>query len=328
VKATKGQIEHLWVLDPLMREVESHFGILGDGRTAVIEMAAASGLGLLTEEERNPALTTTYGTGQLISAALDKDIDQLIIGIGGSATNDGGAGMAQALGVKLLDREGRSIGPGGGKLNQLHRIDASDLDQRLKHIRIFIASDVENPLCGPSGATMTYGPQKGASGNMLRELDRNLYHYGQKLEEKFGRKIMDIPGAGAAGGLGAGLLAFLNAEMKSGFEVIQTITDLEILVKEVDLVITGEGSMDEQTIFGKTPFGVASLAGKYGKPVIGIAGTLGKNHQLLYSHGFSALISVVDKPMDLKDAMNNIEGLLQSAAYNLFQLINMGRGLK
>jgi glycerate 2-kinase len=328
VEATNGHIERIQVLDPLLREIESYFGILGDGKTAVIEMAAASGLELLREEERNPMVTSSYGTGQLINAVLDKEVENLIIGIGGSATNDGGAGMAQALGVDLLDKNGKKIGNGGGNLHQLESIDDRRIDPRLKDTHILVASDVKNPLCGKQGASAIYGPQKGANEQMVIELDKNLSHFGQKLEQRYGISIMEVPGSGAAGGLGAGLIAFLNASLEPGFEVIKRFTGLEDLIKEADLVITGEGRMDEQTAYGKTPHGVAILAKQYNKRVVGIAGSLGPGYQILYQEGFDALLSIINKPMSLGIALGDAADLLKSTAYNLVQLINMGRGLK
>jgi glycerate 2-kinase len=328
VQATGGHVEKVNVLDPLMREIESFFGILGDGKTAVIEMAAASGLELLKENERDPMVTSTYGTGQLISAALGKGVEALIIGIGGSATNDGGAGMAQALGVDLLDKHGNNIGNGGGNLLHLESIDDRCINPGVKKIKIIAASDVKNPLCGKNGASAVYGPQKGATEKMIIKLDKNLAHFGHKLEEKYGIQIMEVPGSGAAGGLGAGLLAFLNASLEAGFEVVRRFTGLEELLKEADLVITGEGRMDGQTLSGKTPHGIARLAKKYGKPVVGIAGSLGADHQLLYAEGFDALISIMDKPMSIEEAIENAAELLKSTACNIAHFINIGRGLK
>ncbi|MBR9999952.1 MAG: glycerate kinase [Cyclobacteriaceae bacterium] len=328
VQATGGSIEKVRVMDPIMREIDSYFGILGNGKTAVIEMAAASGLGLLEVKERDPLVTTTFGTGQLISAALDKGCRTLIIGIGGSATNDGGAGMAQALGVSLLDKNGKAIGKGGGSLNGLESVDDRGIDQRLKNATIIVASDVKNPLCGEKGASATYGPQKGATERMIRELDNNLAHFGDVLEKKYRKKIIAVPGSGAAGGLGAGLMAFLDATLEPGFEVVKNITHLENLIREVDLVITGEGRIDEQTVFGKTPQGVAMLAKKYHVPVIGVAGSLGPNYQALYKEGFDVLISIIDKPMTLENAIDKAAEMLKFTAYNLVRSIIIGAGLK
>ena len=328
VHATGGIIEKVSVRDPLMRQVDSYFGILGDGKTAVIEMAAASGLELLKEDERNPMETTTFGTGQLIKAALDKDCSTIIIGIGGSATNDGGAGMAQALGIGLLDQKNQPIGMGGGSLGQLVKVDLERLDTRIKQTKIIVASDVNNPLCGANGASNIYGPQKGATEDMIRILDENLNLFGKILEEKYHKKIRELPGAGAAGGLGAGLVAFLHAELLPGFEIVNNITHLEDLVQGTDLVITGEGRMDKQTMYGKTPFGVARLAKKYKKPVIGISGTLGADYQVLFQEGFDVLTSIIDQPMSLESALGNAAEMVKFASFNLLRAVKIGSGLK
>jgi glycerate kinase len=328
VHATGGSIERIEVMDPLMREIDSYYGILGDGKTAVIEMAAASGLELLKEDERNPMKTTSYGTGQLIKAAIKKGCHTLIIGIGGSATNDGGAGMAQALGIHLLDKYKHPIGKGGECLKQLDYIDDGDLDPRIKNSRVIVASDVNNPLCGERGATNVYGPQKGANQEMIKILDENLNQFGKKLEEKYQKKIKEHPGAGAAGGLGAGLFAFLDADLQPGFEIVKRITNLENHVQDADLVITGEGRMDMQTAYGKTPHGVAQLTKKYHKPLIGIAGSLGENYQKLFLEGFDVVISIIDRPMSLEKALGNAAEMLKFAAYNVLQAINIGSGLK
>lgn len=328
IHATGGTLEKIRVMDPLMREINSYYGILGDGKTAVIEMAAASGLELLREAERDPMKTTTFGTGQLIKAALNKGCRTLIIGIGGSATNDGGAGMAQALGIRLLDKNKNSIDKGGGSLGLLEYIDEKGLDRRIKNLKFIVASDVNNPLCGENGATSVYGPQKGATKEMIKILDHNLYHFGEKLEKKYEKMIKELPGSGAAGGLGAGLVAFLGAELLPGFEIVKRITKLDDIIRDVDLVITGEGRMDEQTIYGKTPHGVARLAKKYQKPVIGIAGSLGSNYTKLYQEGFDVVVSILDQPMSLASALGNAAEMLKFASYNLLRSIIIGTGLK
>lgn len=260
VDATDGQIIKKQVIGPLGHPVEAFFGVLGNGKTAVIEMAAASGLHLVPQADRNPLITTTWGTGELILAALDYKVEHIIIGIGGSATNDGGAGMAQALGAKLLDDKGEQIGYGGGSLNQLVSIDLSALDPRLQQVKIEVACDVNNPLVGPTGAAAIYGPQKGATPEMVNLLDRNLTHYAEIIKKDLSKDVIDIPGAGAAGGLGAGLLAFLSAELKRGVDIVIAATQLEKHMNKADLVITGEGKIDNQTIHGKTPIGVAKTA--------------------------------------------------------------------
>jgi len=328
VRATGGRIEKIKVNDPLMRQIDSYFGILGDHETAVIEMAAASGLELLKPDERNPMKTSSFGTGELIKAAMNKGCRTIIIGIGGSATNDGGTGMAQAMGIDLLDNEMNPIGQGGECLKNLAHIDREKMDGRIWETKIMVASDVDNPLCGENGAAYIYGPQKGATEEMVKILDSNLDIFGRLLEKKFQKSIRTLPGAGAAGGMGAGLVAFLNAELKPGFQIIKEFTQLEDKIRAADIVITGEGSMDKQTIFGKTPHGVAKLAKKYQKPVIGLAGTLGEDYQKLYKEGFDVLISIIEKPMSLDTALGNAAEMLKFASFNLLQSIKIGSGLK
>jgi glycerate kinase len=323
VDATGGKFISLRVKDPLMRSIDAFYGILGDGNTAVIEMAAASGITLLSKEERNPMETTTYGTGQIIVHALDMGCRNFIIGIGGSATNDGGAGMLHALGVKFLDGNDYEIGFGGGGLDKLRSLDLSEMDSRLKLCNIVAACDVDNPLCGEKGASNIFGPQKGADENMIITLDRNLSHYADIVEEYLGISIKDYPGAGAAGGLGGGLLAFLNAKLQPGINIVIETTSLEDKLKDADLVITGEGMVDYQTQYGKTPYGVAKLAKKYNIPVIAIAGGIGKDAEDLYSKGFDSIFSIVDKPMTLEDAMENSELLVQKTAERIMRVLKI-----
>lgn len=323
VDATRGKTITAIVKDPLGRPVESFFGMLGNGETAAIEMAAASGIELITEEEKDPAKTTTYGTGQLIKEALDQGCKKIIVGIGGSATNDGGAGMARALGVKLLDKKGREIGPGGGELKNLAEIDASSLDERLKRCRITAACDVTNPLTGEHGASLVYGAQKGGSEDLLKQLDENLAHYADIIRRDLGLDVAEIPGSGAAGGLGAGLLAFLNAELISGFNVVKEIVNLESHIAKCDLVISGEGQIDSQSFFGKTPMGVAQVAKKYNKPVILIAGSMGEGIEKLYDQGVNAIFSIVNKPMPLDEALENAGVLLEVCAENVMRIISI-----
>jgi glycerate kinase len=292
VTATNGKIIQVPSFDALNRPIKSFYGILGDGKTAIIEMAAASGLELLAHEDRNPMITTTYGTGLLIKAAMESGFRNIVIGIGGSATNDGGAGMAQALGFKLQDKNGNQIGFGGGSLNQIHSIDDSDAHCLLPMTKFTVASDVRNPLLGASGATMIYGPQKGAAPEMLKILEKNLHHFSIILEHKTGRNISKIPGTGAAGGLGAGLMAFCNAEIISGFELISKMTDLEEKIKHASFVFTGEGKIDRQTAFGKTISGVAKLGKKYKVPVIALAGIIADDLTELYEQGVTSIYSI------------------------------------
>ena len=310
VDATGGNIYSVKAHDPLMRKIKSFFGVLGDGKTAIIEMAAASGIELLQPEERNPLKTTTYGTGELIKAALDRNCTKIIIGIGGSATNDGGAGMVQALGGKLMDKENKQIKKGGLGLGGLSKIDISALDKRIEKCDITVASDVTNVLTGPNGATMVYGPQKGANTEMIEKLDQILKHYANKIEEFTGKEIRNIKGAGAAGGLGAGLIAFTGAEIKPGFQVVSEIVKLKQNIQWADYIITGEGKIDYQTQYGKTPYGVARMAKKYNKIVIAMAGTLENRYEELYQKGFDLILPIIEKPMQLEEAIQEAPDLL------------------
>lgn len=323
VDTTGGRIVNVKVLDPLCREINSFYGLLGDGKTAVIEMAAASGLTLLKEDERNPMITTTYGTGQLITHALDMGCRNIIMGIGGSATNDGGAGMAAALGVKFINAVGEEIGFGGGALRELHTMDIAGLDKRIGSCCIAVACDVTNPLTGIEGTSYVFGPQKGADKTMIRILDENLKKYGQILEKDLGVSLLNVPGAGAAGGLGAGALAFLNAGIRRGIDIVIETTGLEEKLIGADLVITGEGMIDHQTIYGKTPHGVAKLAAKYKIPVVGITGEIGKGIDVLYNHGFNSIFSIADKPMTLMESMERGQELLQDTSERIMRLFSI-----
>ncbi|MCP1187932.1 glycerate kinase [Priestia flexa] len=325
VDATDGEIISKTVTGPLGEPVEAFFGILGTKRTAVIEMAAASGLHLVPPAKRNPLMTTTKGTGELISAALDYGVNHIIIGIGGSATNDGGAGMAKALGAQLLDAEGNEILDGGGALGNLAFINLSTLDSRLQHVKIEVACDVDNPLTGERGASAIFGPQKGATPEMVALLDRNLQHYAAVLERDLGQKIDDVPGAGAAGGLGAGLLAFLQAELKRGVDIVIEATNLLEAVRDADVVITGEGKIDGQTIYGKTPIGVAKTAKKHGIPVIGIAGNIGADSHVVYEHGIDALFSIVPGVTTLENAFANASDYVEKTAMNVAAVWKMNK---
>ncbi len=325
VAATKGVIKKVRVHDPLMREIDSFFGILGDGNTAVIEMAAASGIELLKENERNPWITTTFGTGELIKHALDVGCKKLVIGIGGSSTNDAGAGMVQALGGSFRDPSGKETGFGGGMLSDISVIDMAKLDKRINRCSILVACDVDNPLYGENGAAMVYSLQKGAGADMAAKLDHNLRHFASLIKDTLDIDVASIPGAGAAGGTGAGMVAFLNAVMKPGFGIIKDITGLEEEMQRTDVVITGEGRIDYQTQYGKAPYGVAQLAVKYNKPVIAIAGTLGERYEELYSRGFDLIIPIADKPMELKDSISKADILIQDAAERIIREIQAGK---
>lgn len=297
VNATQGTIYEKEVIGPLGEPVSASFGVLGDQITAAIEMASASGLPLVSPEKKNPLITTTYGTGQLINAALDHGCQKMIIGIGGSATNDGGAGMVQALGIHLLDKDEKEISYGGAQLSLLDRIDISQADKRIKESKILIASDVQNPLCGDTGASRIYGPQKGATEEMIVTLDSALSHFADIIKRDLGKDIKDIPGAGAAGGLGAGLMAFLNAELKPGIDIIINHVCLEEKIKDADLIITGEGEISSSTIYGKTPIGVAKVAKKYQIPVVSISALIDDSGWIVKEHGIDYLIKPENPPM-------------------------------
>jgi len=321
VAATGGEIVRERVTGPLGEPVDAFFGILGDGETAVIEMAAAAGLHLVPPERRNPLVTTTYGVGELIKAALDRGCRRIIVGIGGSATNDGGAGMAQALGAKLLDERGNEIGFGGGELGKLAKVDISGLDSRLREAEILVACDVTNPLTGPNGASAVYGPQKGATPEMVKLLDENLRRYAEIVRRDLDVDVEHVPGAGAAGGLGAGLMAFCQAKLMKGVELVIRAVRLDERVQKADLVVTGEGKLDFQTGFGKVPFGVAQVAKRHGKPVIAIAGQLGEGSENCRNWGIDACFSILNRPMSEQEAMGNALTLLKRTAEELGWLL-------
>ena len=324
VDATGGQLLVERVADPLGNEIEAEYGILGDRTTAVIEMAAASGLTLVPIDRRDPFVTTTYGTGQLIKAALNRGCRKLIIGIGGSATNDGGAGMAEALGAKLLTSKGKSISLGGWGLGALDTINLSDLDSRLGATATVVACDVDNPLTGTNGAAHVYGPQKGATPEMIEILDANLARFASIVKRDMGKSVGDIPGSGAAGGLGAGLIAFLNAELKSGVEIIIDAVQLEKQLEGASFVVTGEGEINFQTVFGKTPVGVAKLAKKLGIPAIAIAGSIADGADEVHKAGIDAVIDIVPTPMPLERAVRNAFDLTVEAATRAARFISIG----
>lgn len=315
VNSTNGQVVTNLVHDPLMRMIEAHWGITGSGNTAVIEMASASGIELLKDNERNPWHTTTFGTGELIKHALDKGCRRFIIGIGGSATNDGGVGMAMALGIKFYTSNNEEIDFGGGALTELHHMDVSGLDERIGQSEIIIACDVTNPLTGKNGASFVYGRQKGADTKMQQKLDDNLKKLGDLIKSSLNLDVEAMPGAGAAGGLGAGMFAFLGGKLQKGFEIVQEEVKLHENCQWADVIITGEGKMDSQTQFGKTPFGVAQIAKKYDKKVIAVCGTLDGRYSELYDHGFNAIYSILDKPMDLQQALSRASELLENTAF-------------
>ncbi|EGQ7698713.1 glycerate kinase [Vibrio vulnificus] len=325
VDATGGTIIEHTVTGPLGQRVDGFFGLLGEGKTAVIEMAAASGLHLVTPDQRNPLITTTFGTGELIKAALDHGVKHIIVGIGGSATNDGGIGMAQALGIKLLDAYGNALGHGGGELAKLATIDCSQLDPRLAQVRLEVACDVDNPLCGTKGASAVFGPQKGATPEMVTILDENLAHYATVIKQQLGVDVRDMAGAGAAGGMGAALLGLLNAELRPGIEIVMDAVRLDEIVADADLVITGEGRIDSQTIHGKTPIGVARTAKKHDLPVIGIAGCLSADCGVVHEHGLDAVFAVVNRSVDLPTALAEAAENVELTARNVAAAFCMTR---
>lgn len=323
VDATGGRIVRVSVTDPLGRPTNAEYGILGDERTAVIEMAAASGIQYVDETTRNPLTATTYGTGELIKDALDRGVTDIIVGLGGSATNDGGAGMAQALGVRLLDADGMPLPFGGAALAELSTVDTSGLDPRLAGARIRLASDVTNPLTGARGASVVFGLQKGATADMVERLDAALSHYAAVIREQLGREIESVPGAGAAGGLGAGFLAFTEASMQSGVDLVVEATGLTSLAKGADYCLTGEGGVDSQTQYGKTPMGVARAV-KQASPnctVVALAGCIGPGADRLYDLGIDAIFGITQGVCTMHDAIDHAADNLSRTAENVARLL-------
>ncbi|AWP30543.1 glycerate kinase [Paenibacillus vortex V453] len=322
VDATGGTVHTAMVTGPLGNQVEASYGVSGDGSTGVLEMASASGIHLVPPAERNPLVTTTYGTGELIKACLDHGVSRLLIGIGGSATNDGGAGVVQALGGKLLDAEGRELAFGGGGLGRLASFDLTGLDSRLQHVEVEVACDVTNPLCGETGASHVFGPQKGATPDMIEQLDSNLRNYAGVMKQQLGKDIVDYPGAGAAGGLGGGLMVFLNGTLKKGIDMVVDYTGLEEKVRQADMVWTGEGGMDFQTQYGKTPLGVAMVAKKHGKPVVALAGRIGDGIEVLYDKGMDAIFGIMPGAATLSEALVNGQQNVERTSENIVRLMN------
>lgn len=322
VDATHGQRVIVEVTGPLGNKISAYYGILGNGTTAVIEMAKASGLEIVEKKKRNPMITTTFGTGELIRDALDHNVKEIIIGLGGSSTNDGGSGMAQALGAKLLDQNNHQIPFGGGNLDKLDKIDISNLDSRLQDVKIILASDVTNPLIGKEGASRVFGLQKGATPEMVEKLENNLQHYAKIVKRDLNKDVASVSGAGAAGGLGAGLMAFTTCEMRQGVDLAIEVTKLEDKIRDTDYVFTGEGGTDFQTKFGKTPYGVAKLGKKYHKPVISLAGYLGEGIDSLYSEGFTAIFGIIPGACDLSTALKNGPSNVARTTENIVRLLN------
>ncbi|MFU2170527.1 glycerate 3-kinase [Klebsiella grimontii] len=325
VEATDGKMVMLPVMGPMGDFVGAFYGLSGDGQTAFIEMAAASGLMLVPAGERNPLRATSYGTGELIRHALDAGVRHIILGIGGSATLDGGMGMAQALGARFLDERGESVGLGGGALQRLVKIDLSDLDPRLHDCRIEVACDVDNPLLGERGAAAVFGPQKGACIEMVAVLERGLQNYARVMLAATGQDVAPMVGGGAAGGMGAAARVFLNATLKSGIDIVLEAVHLEEALRDADLVITGEGRMDSQTVGGKAPVGVARIAKKYDIPVIGIAGVLGDGVEAVHQHGIDAVFSILPALAPLAEVLDRGEQNLYACARNIACAIKLGQ---
>ncbi|MFO7869823.1 MAG: glycerate kinase [Kiritimatiellia bacterium] len=328
VRATGGRTVKRTVRDPLGRRVKAAFGITGDGKTAVIEMAAASGMGLLKPRDLNPMKTSTYGTGELMREALEMGVERMLVGIGGSATNDGGTGMAAALGARFLGAGGRRLDPCGRALGSLKAIDISGLDPRIGDVRIEVACDVDNPLTGPRGAARVYSPQKGATPAMVKRLDANLRVLARVIKKDLGIDIEKVPGAGAAGGLGAGLMAFAGGDLRPGVDIVMDIVRLKQRIRGCDLVITGEGRTDAQTVYGKTPAGVAKTAAAAGVPVIAFSGSLGSGAEKVHDIGIGALFSALRENVDEEDLRRRAPGMLVSCAEETGRVLAMRFGRK
>jgi glycerate kinase len=327
VDATGGEIVKVEVSGPMGDKVLASYGLLGDKRTAVIEMAEASGLPLVPKDKRNPLIATTYGTGELIKDAIARGVDEIILGIGGSATNDAGAGLAQALGVRFLNFAGAPIRDliAGGDLDDVQAVDMSGVDPGLARVSIQVACDVTNPLCGEKGASRVYGPQKGATPEMVERLDKNLAHFAHVIKRSIGADVADRAGAGAGGGIGAGLMAFTNATLKRGVELVVAATRLEEHMQGAHLAVTGEGRVDLQTAFGKTPWGVAAAAHKHGVPVVAIGGGLADDAGGVFAHGIDGLETATPNAMPLDVAIGKSRQYLQDAGERVARLIVIGQ---
>lgn len=324
IDATGGTLRTVSVVGPAGTSVQASYGLTGEVGLAVIEMAAASGLELLPPGARDPRVTTSHGTGELICDALDAGARRFVIGIGGSATNDGGAGMLQALGVRLLDVNGAEIGRGGAELARLARIDMRGLDPRIRECEIDVACDVTNPLVGPLGASTIFGPQKGATPDMVQQLDHCLQCFAKVILRDLGKDVAEVPGAGAAGGLGAALFAVLGGQLRPGCEVVMDAINLEAILHDADLVITGEGRTDGQTLYGKAPIGVARLAARHGVPVIGLSGALTPDSAVVHSHGIAAVFSSVRRPCTVDEALRDAAANVRNAAHNVAAALKVG----
>ena len=325
IDTTNGRYFTTSVTGPLGDDITAQWGVMGDGQTAVIEMALASGLALIPDDRRNPRTATTYGTGQLIAAALDAGYTRVIVGLGGSATNDGGTGMASALGVRFLDDAGNELPPGGAALASLAHVDASGAHPALAGATLIGATDVTNPLCGDTGASAIFGPQKGATPAMVAELDGCLANLARVIRADLGVDVLDTPGSGAAGGLGAGLIAFAGCELRSGIDMVCDALDFDRHAADADLVITGEGRADRSTAFDKAPVGIARRSKALGVPTLLLAGSLGSGYDVLYEHGIDAIIPIAEEPATLESGLQNGAALLERAAERAVRLYCLGR---
>jgi len=327
VEVSGGEVKTCSVQNPIGETIQAQWGAMGDGVTAVIEMARTSGLALLSLGERDPLNASTYGLGQAISEALDEGFRRFIVGIGGSATNDAGAGMAQALGANLLDDQGNTINFGGAALSNLQTVDISNMDSRIKDSKFLVACDVSNPLTGEEGASAVYGPQKGATPEMVRSLDDALSNFATVVKKDLKKDVSEISGAGAAGGLGAGMMAFMGAELKAGVDIVLETVNLRDKLASVDLVITGEGGLDFQTVYNKAPIGVARIASEHNIPTIAIAGLLGSNFKVVHEHGIRAATSIVDGPITLEEASERAFELISDSVEESLRFISVGMDL-
>ena len=327
VEVSNGNIVECVVEGPTGTPVEAQWGAMGDEQTAVIEMARTSGLALLDLNERDPLNASTYGLGEAILSALDQNYRKFIIGIGGSATNDGGAGMAQAVGISLKDEFGKEIPRGGAALSKLHSIDTVGIDPRIKQSEFMVACDVNNPLTGPEGASAVYGPQKGATPEMITQLDEALKNFAETILRDLGEEVEHISGAGAAGGLGAGMMAFMGGTLKPGVDIVLDTVGLADKLKGTDIVITGEGGIDFQTVYDKAPIGVAKLAKNLGIPTIALAGLVGKDFQVVHKDGIESVFSIVNGPMTLENASSNAHRLIVESTEQVMRLLRVGTTL-
>ncbi len=326
IMGSQGTYKEAPVTGPLGEKLSAQYGILPDG-SAVIEMAAASGITLVPKEKLNPMEATTYGTGELVKAALDSGAKKIIMGIGGSATNDGGMGFAQALGVVFKDQQGNVLGLGAKHLKTISMIDVTDLDKRLQEVEFVVACDVTNTLCGDQGASAVYGPQKGATPELVHELDDALRHYAAIIKDQLSKDILEVPGTGAAGGLGAGLLVFCKASLKSGIKTVLEAVNIEQHLKDTNIIITGEGKIDGQSIYGKVPVGIAEVAKPYDIPVIAIVGSIGEGASKVYDYGITSIMSILDNPMSLEKAISDGKSLLEDSAERMMRMLKAGMSI-